>query len=135
MADGDRPLFWEDDASRSDAGNWCKLHIRHALLAELMSLMTSATQHHLAATFDVDQSTISRYLQYCIMILRKILPTAEKMADVIRKTPADRIEELIPKTILVDGILTPVVRSGDKTARKTRYTGRKEAHVQHAGHH
>ncbi len=130
MADGDRPLFWEDDASRSDAGNRCKLHIRHALPAELMSLRTGATQHHLAATFDVDQSTISRYLQYCIVILRKILPTAEKIADVIRKTPAGRIEELIPKkTILVDGTLTPIDRPGDKTARKTRYTGRKKRHM------
>ncbi len=43
MADGDRSLFWEDDASSSDAGNRCKLHVRHALPAELTSLRTGAT--------------------------------------------------------------------------------------------
>ncbi len=125
MADGDRSLFWEDDASSSDAGNRCKLHVRHALPAKLTSLRTGATQHRLAATFDV-QSTMSWCLWYCIMILCRMLPTAEEMADVICKTPADRIEEMIPKTILIDGTMTPADRPGDKTARKTRYTGRKK---------
>ena len=60
------------------------------------------------------------------MILCRMLPTAEEMADVICKTPADRIEEMIPKTILIDGTMTPADRPGDKTARKTRYTGRKK---------
>ncbi len=60
-----------------------------------------------------------------------MLPTAERITDVIRKTPADRTEErLIPKkTILIDGTPTPVDRLGDKTARKTRYTGRKKRHM------
>ena len=131
MADKDRPIFWEDDARSSDAGNRCRLHVRHALLAVLMSLRTSATQHHLAATFDVDQSTMSRYLRYGIVALHQILPTAEKITEVIRRTPADKIEEkLIPKrTILIDGTLTPVARPGDRTARKTRYTGRKKRHM------
>ncbi len=131
MADVDRPIFWEDDMNRSDAGNRCKLHIRHALLAVLMSMRTNATQQHLAATFDVDQSTISRYLQYCIVVLRQVLPTTEKIKDVICKTPADKLDEkLIPKrTLLIDGTLTPVDRPGDKTAGETRYTGRKKRHM------
>ncbi len=54
MADRDRPLFWEDDAYSSDVGNRCKLHIRHALPAELTSPRIRVTQYHLAATFDGD---------------------------------------------------------------------------------
>ncbi len=39
-------------------------------------------------------------------------------------------EELIPKkTLLIDGTLTPVDRPGDRTARKTRYSGRKKRHM------
>ena len=131
MDDEDRPLFWEDDARSRDARNRRRLHVRHALFAVLMSLRTGATQQHLAATLDVDQSTMSRYLRYCIVILHQILPIAEKMTDVIRRTPADRIEEkLIPKrTILIDGTLTPAGRPWDRTARKTRYAGRRKRHT------
>ena len=91
MADGGRFLFWKDNAKNKDAGNRCKLHIRHALLAVLMNLRANATQQHLAATFDIDQSTMSRCLQHCIVILRQILPVAEKIADIICKIPADKI--------------------------------------------
>ncbi len=35
MDDGGRPIFWEDDMNRSDAGNRCRLHVRHALLVVL----------------------------------------------------------------------------------------------------
>ena len=131
MGDKDRSIFWEDDTRSKDAGNRRRLHVRHALLAVLMSMRISATQQHLAATFDVDQSTMSRYLQYCIVALRQILPTAEKMTDVIRRTPADRIEEeLIPKrTLLIDGTLTPADRLGDETARRTRYAGRRKRSI------
>ena len=131
MDDEDRPLFWEDDVRGGDAGNRCKLYIRHALLAVLMSIRTKATQHHLAATFDVDQSTMSRYLRYGAVLLRRLLPASEKLASIICKTPAGKLEEvLIPKkTLLIDGTLTPVDRPGDRTARKTRYSGRKKRHM------
>ena len=127
MTDPDRPLFEEDSRSSADSGNRCRLYIHHVLFLILIRIRGNPTQGQIGAQFDVDQSIVSRYLQFAKEILRDMLPTAKRIAAVIRKTPPEDIEQIIlEKKLIIDDIITPVTRPADKEQRKKMYSGKKK---------
>lgn len=73
----DAPLFWENINRTSDPGNRCKLRYDEALLLILTRLKSDHTQDNLAVDFGIDQSTISRYIDFSKKVLEEILPTAK----------------------------------------------------------
>ena len=62
-----------------------------------MSEMLGITQDGFSTLFNVDQSTIPRYLEFAKVILLEILPTAEKIAEKIRNAKSiGEIKHLVP---------------------------------------
>ena len=127
----DTPLFSDDMVRR---GNRCKLHIRHVLLLALMSERLGITQDGFSSIFDVDQSTISRYLEFAKTILLEILPTAEKITEKIRNAKSiEEIKHLVPGSnggeLYIDGTHISIERSSDPAASKVYYIGRKKKHT------
>ena len=79
------PLFDIKSGKReSDAGNRCKFDPEHALLLGLMKKRSNVTQGQLAALFGIDQATVCRYIKLVDEILKRILPTAENVSDMIQ---------------------------------------------------
>lgn len=132
---GDMTLFWDDDVRVSDPGNRSKLYIRHSLLLSLMRKKGGITQAELAAMFGVDQSNINRSLAASNRILSEVLPTASKMAQLIREADTlTDLKEIIPPdqatgnvAVVLDGTHVRVDRSGDKDRRRADYSGKKKA--------
>ena len=130
----DAPLFCNNEKRSDDPGNRCSLYPRHALLMCLLRLKDNPTQGTLEAFFGIDQSTVSRYLQFCNRMLAKILPTPHRISREISKCKtADELKEFIPgknaRTILVDGTHIPVRRSGDAERKNSTYSGKKKTHT------
>ncbi len=89
---------------------------------------SNVTQDALGVLFDIDQSTVCRYLKFADSVLAEILPTADKITDLIKNAnTAEQLEELIPKkTIIIDGTEVPRQRPQDKDKRKDTYSGKKK---------
>ena len=130
-ADPDAPLFSDD---RFYPGNRCKLHIRHVLLLIMMKEKLGISQYELMPIFGVDQSTISRYLEFARTILLEILPTAEKITKKIQNAKSiEEIKYLVPGSnggeLYIDGTHISIERPTDPDARKDYYSGKKKKHT------
>ena len=123
---GDAPLFSED--CTSDPGNRCLPGRRSVLLLALFRKRSNVTQEALGVLFDVDQSTVCRYLQFADSVLANILPTADRISSMVRKARTPRqFEALVPsRTIIVGGTEVPRQRPKDGDARKRTYSGKKK---------
>ncbi len=127
----DAPLFSSDKIRR---GNRCKLHIRHVLLLVLMSERLGITQDGFSTLFNVDQSTISRYLEFAKVILLEILPTAENISEEIQDAKnIDEVKHLVPGSnggeLYIDGTHIAIERPSDPAASEVYYIGRKKKHT------
>ena len=127
----DAPLFRSNEKRSDDPGNRCSLYPRRALLTCLLRLKDNPTQGTLEAFFGTDQSTVSRYLQFCNRMLAEILSTPRKISGEISKCKtADELKEFIPgknaRTILADGTYIPVRRSGDAGRKNSACPGKKK---------
>lgn len=121
------PLFAEDD--KPDSGNRCLLTRKEVLLLVLMYFKSGATQEHLSIIFEIDQSTVCRYIHFSMPILAGILPTAEKIQHMIKNTKSKKeFEKFIPKGVVVfDGTLIPLCRPEDWDTQKLAYNGKNKA--------
>ncbi len=124
--DKNAPLFAEDEIP--DPGNRCLLDRRSAMLLALFHKRTNLTQDALSVLFGIDQATISRYLRFANVILNQILPTADKIQEMIKKTTTKKeLKKLIPdNTIIPDGTEVARQRPQDSDARKNTYSGKKK---------
>ncbi len=123
------PLFDIKSGKReSDAGNRCKLDPEHALLVGLTKKRTNVTQGQLAALFGIDQTTVCRYIKLVDEILKRILPTAGNVSDIIQsdEKPIQQIQKVLGNTLLIDGTHVPVRRSEDFVQRNKSYSGKKK---------
>ncbi len=136
----DAPLFSEDNYA--DPGNRCILDYQNVLFMALMRKRHGTKQEILAMIFSVDQSTVSRYIDFANKILPKILPTAhvvtrriEQILKDIEQSPnkkekaanQKKLEELIPgRKLMIDGTHNPIQRPTDKELRKDYYSGKKK---------
>ncbi len=128
---GQMPLFRDDDSRRSDPGNRCKLHLRHALLMALMHKKDNITQGVLGAVFGIDQAAVSRYLKVLDAMLEGVLPTADKISKEIAAAPTkEEFKKIVPGPdggeIFADGTHCPVQRPSERTVRRMRYSGKKK---------
>ena len=126
----DAPLFSDDMVYR---GNRCN-HMRHVLLLALMSEKLGITRDGFSSIFDVDQSTISRYLEFAKTILLEILPTAEKITQILRNARTiEEIKHLVPGSnggeLYIDGTHISIERPSDLAASEGYYAGRKKKHT------
>ncbi len=125
------PLFRDDDSRRSDPGNRCKLHLRHALLMALMHKKDNITQGVLGAVFGIDQAAVSRYLKVIDAMLEGVLPTADKISKEIAAAPTkEEFKKIVPGPdggkIFADGTHCPVQRPSERTVRRMKYSGKKK---------
>ena len=122
----DAPLFSEDETP--DPGNRCLLDRRSVLLLALFRKRSNVTQDALGVLFDVDQSTVCRYLRFADSVLAGILPTADRMTRLVKKAEtSEQLEQLMPdRTIIIDGTEVPRQRPQDKDKRKNTYSGKKK---------
>ncbi len=128
---GQMPLFRDDDSRRSDPGNRCKLHLRHALLMALMHKKDNITQGVLGAVFGIDQAAVSRYLKVIDAMLEGVLPTADKISKEIAAAPTkEEFKKIVPGPdggkIFADGTHCPVQRPSERTVRRMKYSGKKK---------
>ena len=128
---GQMPLFRDDDSRKSDPGNRCKLHLRHALLMALMHKKDNITQGVLGAVFGIDQAAVSRYLKVIDAMLEGTLPTADKISKEIAAAPTkEEFKKIVPGPdggkIFADGTHCPVQRPSERTVRRMKYSGKKK---------
>ncbi len=102
----DAPLFSEDGTP--DPGNRCLPGRRSVLLMALFRRRSNVTQDALGVLFDVDQSTVCRYLRFADSVLAGILPTADRMTRLVKKAEtSEQLEQLMPdRTIIIDVVST-----------------------------
>ncbi len=84
--------------------------------------------------FGVDQSTISRYLEFARTILLEILPTAENISEEIQNAKSiEEIKHLVPGSnggeLYIDGTHIAIERPSDPAASEVYYIGRKKKHT------
>ena len=122
----DAPLFAED--GKPDPGNRCILDRRHVLLLALVRKRSGMTQAALGILFDVDQSTVCRYLRFADSVLAVVLPTADRMTRLVKAAKTrEEFEALVPGgTIIMDGTEVPRQRPQDSEKRKRTYSGKKK---------
>ncbi len=123
----DAPLFSEDETP--DPGNRCLPGRRSVLLMALFRKRSNVTQDALGVLFDVDQSTVCRYLKFADSVLAGILPTADRMTRLVKKAEtSEQLEQLMPdRTIIIDGTeAVPRQRPQDRDKRKNTYSGKKK---------
>ena len=128
---GQMPLFRDDDSRKSDPGNRCKLHLRHALLMALMHKKDNITQGVLGAVFGIDQAAVSRYLKVIDEMLEGTLPTANSVSGEISAAPTkEEFKKIVPGPdggkIFADGTHCPVQRPSERTVRRMKYSGKKK---------
>ena len=128
---GQMLLFRGDDSRKSDPGNRCKLHLRHALLISLMRKKDNIAQGVLGAVFGIDQAAVSRYLKVIDAMLEGVLPTADKISKEIAAAPTkEEFKKIVPGSdggkIFADGTHCPVQRPSERTVRRMRYSGKKK---------
>ena len=125
------PLFRDDDSRKSDPGNRCKLHLRHALLMALMHKKDNITQGVLGAVFGIDQAAVSRYLKVTDAMLEGTLPTANSVSEEISAAPTKKeFKKIVPGPdggkIFADGTHCPIQRPAERTVRRMKYSGKKK---------
>ena len=120
------PLFSEDQ--NENPGNRCMLDKESVFLLGLIESRSNEQQAKLGVWFDVDQSTVSRYLKFAKPLVEEILPTAKKMTGIIKSIKTKKeFEKLVPKsTLLPDGTEVSKERSQNKDERKASYSGKKK---------
>ena len=93
-----------------------------------MKKRSNITQGQLAVLFGIDQTTVCRYIKLVDEILKRILPTAENVSDIIQsdEKPIQQIQKVLDNTLLIDGTHVPVRRSEDSVQRKRSYSGKKK---------
>ena len=81
------------------------LYKESVFLLGLIESRSNEQQAKLGVWFDVDQSTVSRYLKFAKPLVEEILPTAKKMTGIIKSIKTKKeFEKLVPKsTLLPDG--------------------------------
>ena len=124
IAAADAPLF--SDAS-PDPGNRCKLTEAQALLLSLVRKRHGPTQALLGVVFGIDQSTVSRYLEFVDGILVEVLPVAERIRERLAGLApgSGAYGYLVPgREILVDGTRVRVQRPQDGDARRGAHSGK-----------
>ena len=124
-------LFRDNDDRSSDAGNRCKLYLRHALLMALMYKKGNPTQGALAALFGVDQAAVSRYIKTLDSMLNTVLPTANSISkDIANAKTKEEFKKIMPGSdggiAMVDGTHCPVNRPSNKQMRSITYSGKKK---------
>ena len=113
----------------SDPGNRCALDPEYALLLSLTHKKHNPTQESLAATFGIDQSSVSRYLDDIDIALDAALPTGNNVGEGIVDGTIDA-EKAVPEGVaLLDGCETPTQRPSEPKAKKAAYSGKKKRHT------
>ena len=109
-------------------GNVCKLLPRHILLLILMRHYTGMSQKLLAQMFMVNQSTISRRLDYGLKILSRIVPSSKKVKNVLKYGSEDIRRTILTGpnggTVIIDGSRVPAFRPSDAKQQKKMYSGK-----------
>ena len=128
---GQMPLFRDNDSRKSDPGNRCKLHLRHALLMALMHKKDNITQGVLGAVFGIDQAAVSRYLKVIDAMLEGTLPTANSVSEEISAASTkEEFKKIVSGSdgggIFADGTHCPVQRPSERTVRRMKYSGKKK---------
>ena len=123
------PLFAEDEKSKP--GNRCLLGRREVLYLALVRKRHNMRQKALAVMFGINQSTVSRYLEFADKILEKILPTADNTTELIKKAKTRKeAEKIVPdKTLITDATHAQKQRPKNKEQRKKTYSGKKKLHT------
>ena len=100
-------------------------------------LRTNRTQEDLEIEFEIDQTTISRYLPRVEAKLKRMLPTARYvMGKLGRMDNVDQIKKIFPGfdgTVIVDGTHVEACRQQDKEERKAAYSGKKKTTTYNTG--
>ncbi len=79
------PMVRNDPARDSAPGNRCKLEPFYIMVLALIRKYCNESEGRLGDLFGVDQSTVSRYLVLADRILAEMLPTPEKIMNLIKE--------------------------------------------------
>ena len=116
----------------NEPGNTCVLAVRHVLLLALHRERRNPVQWESAAIAGVDQSTISRYLVFAINVMPNVLPTADSIAEAIRKQRTlEDAKQFMPGKdggeLWIDGTHARVERPSEN--QEEMYSGKKKTHA------
>ena len=117
------PLLRDDPERGGLPGNRCKLEPVHVLLLALIRKYQDPGEGMLGDLFDIDQSTVSRYLDLADRVLEDILPTPKKIMQIVMDaaTPQD-FASLFPEgagdiIVIIDGTHVRFARPVKKEKR------------------
>ena len=126
----DVPHFRDDERRKSDACNQCSLHIRHAFLLLLVRRAHIIPQLILGTMFGIDQTTVSRYLQFGAKYDDDVLVvTPRNITKLISKSKTTKeLKEILPDRqggeIIPDGTLVKTTRPQNSTEQKSNTPAR-----------
>ena len=153
------PLHWDDPDQGDHPGRRCLLIPEQMLLVYLYHKRHNMPQDLVATFYGISQSSVSRYCDYVEEILERILPTADNLADRIRKartvkqmqkagadevavleeaagrepTLAAKVGNIFPRnTLMHDGTHIPKERAVDAVQRKADSSGKKKTTTNNA---
>ena len=130
----DAPLFEIEGHRESDPGTRRKLPLNIALVMAHHFHLTNCGQEYLAALFRIDQSTVSRYLDVLMPMLKEAEPVPDWVSEAISgaKTHGEILKVLQSgerASILIDGAHVQILRPGDYDEQKANYSGKKKYHT------
>ena len=130
----DNLLFYED--GKPLPGNRCRLSRDQSVYLAILSKKSNVKQIDLEVPYGIDQSTVSRTIEYIDSILVKVLPTAHAIQQEIKHAGVARLDKFVPDNELVfDGAEFPVVRPQDDEVQKLYYSGKKKRHTAKVSRH
>lgn len=126
----EKRLHRPDRQRRIGAGHPFKLSLRERLLMPLIYHRLYFSSTLLGYLFNLSQSNILKNIRMLEPLVKEILPLPSKILRVRRLKTLDEIEEQFPGfQAFLDATEQEIPRPGDKTKRRSHYSGKKKRHT------
>ncbi len=118
-------LYYKDGSPRH--GNRCKLSRNQTIHMSILSKKSATRQVDFEMWLGINQSTISRAIEYIDCILVKALPTANVIQQKIKDADATTLDQFMPDNEhMIDSAEFTMKRPHDNDVQKEYYSGKKE---------
>lgn len=126
-------LWRKERIEKMVAGNTANL--REYLCITLLYIRQYNIQEVLATSFNISQAHVSKIVNRISLMLEKILPVPEKVAESL----TDHLQQIDPKirekyaaTLIIDASEQRIERSQDKQKQRNDYSGKKSVTVENS---
>jgi len=127
----ERRLYREGRKREIGAGHPFKLPLKERLVMLLMYYRLYVTSALLGFLFDLGQTNVLKNIRMLEPLVREVLPLPRKLHQRARRLGTlEEVEALFPGfKAFLDATEQEIPRPGDKTKRRTHYSGKKKRHT------